>query len=315
MLAGTSHGRLIAAGGANFPQAPPWEGGRKTWYDTIFVLDSPKGTWQTARTRLPRPLGYAVTVTYDNEVIVAGGESPTAEGSEARREVFAIRWTGEDVSLTPLPPLPSPVMNACGAILGSRLYVAGGASSPTVATKSFWSLDLAADSDQQTWTVHPTWDGPPRMLAVAAVANGGFYLLSGAELSAGPDGKPARRFLRDAHCFDPAAGWRKLADLPRAVVAAPGPAAVINDRIVVFGGDDGEQFQNPLQDHKGFPSGVLAYDPATNRWSDASTIPVPRVTVPLVPWGDEWVLISGEKHPGVRSPEVWAYSPTTKSRK
>lgn len=318
MLAGTSRGRLIAAGGANFPQAPPWEGGQKVWYDTVFVLDAasstllPEQTWRLLRTRLPRPLGYAVSVTHDDAVIVAGGESPTGTGSEVRREVFAIRWSGGDISLTPLPPLPTPLTNACGAMLGSRLYIAGGASSPTVSTKSFWSLDLAVPEDKRTWTEHRSWDGPPRMLAVAAVVKGRFYLLSGAELSASPDGKPSRRFLRDAHRFDPDSGWTRIADLPRAVVAAPSPAAVVNDRILVFGGDDGKQFLNPPQKHTGFPTAVLAYDAETDRWSEAGEIPAPRVTVPLVPLEEEWILISGERRPGIRSPEVWSFSPVPK---
>ena len=38
MFAGVSHGVLIAAGGANFPDAPPWQNGTKVWHDTIFAL-------------------------------------------------------------------------------------------------------------------------------------------------------------------------------------------------------------------------------------------------------------------------------------
>jgi hypothetical protein len=34
-----SNGALIVAGGANFPDKAVWEGGRKHWYDNIFVLE------------------------------------------------------------------------------------------------------------------------------------------------------------------------------------------------------------------------------------------------------------------------------------
>ena len=37
-FAGVSHGALIVAGGANFPDEKPWEGGKKVWSDTVFVL-------------------------------------------------------------------------------------------------------------------------------------------------------------------------------------------------------------------------------------------------------------------------------------
>ena len=35
---GVHNGAVIVAGGANFPDAPPWQGGKKIWRDDIFVL-------------------------------------------------------------------------------------------------------------------------------------------------------------------------------------------------------------------------------------------------------------------------------------
>jgi len=50
--AGVSGGALIVAGGANFPDKRPWEGGTKIWYDRIFVLEPAASTWRTVG-RLP----------------------------------------------------------------------------------------------------------------------------------------------------------------------------------------------------------------------------------------------------------------------
>ena len=47
-FAGVSHGSLIVAGGANFPDKKPWDGGKKIWYDTVFVLERPDGEWKVA---------------------------------------------------------------------------------------------------------------------------------------------------------------------------------------------------------------------------------------------------------------------------
>ena len=33
-------GAILVAGGANFPDKKPWEGGKKVWYDTVFVLET-----------------------------------------------------------------------------------------------------------------------------------------------------------------------------------------------------------------------------------------------------------------------------------
>ena len=38
--AGVSGNALLVAGGANFPDKRPWEGGTKIWYDRVFVLEA-----------------------------------------------------------------------------------------------------------------------------------------------------------------------------------------------------------------------------------------------------------------------------------
>jgi N-acetylneuraminic acid mutarotase len=37
-FAGVSHGALLLAGGANFPNGYPWQGGTKVWQPAIYVL-------------------------------------------------------------------------------------------------------------------------------------------------------------------------------------------------------------------------------------------------------------------------------------
>src|SRR5690242_1857271 len=71
-FAGVSGGALVVAGGANFPQAMPWEGGRKVWYDSVFVLPEPAGAWRSGF-KLPRPVGYGVSVTTTRGILCAGG--------------------------------------------------------------------------------------------------------------------------------------------------------------------------------------------------------------------------------------------------
>ncbi|HVJ83856.1 MAG TPA: galactose oxidase, partial [Planctomycetia bacterium] len=41
MFVGVSGGALICAGGANFPEKKPWEGGAKVWHDGVFALERP----------------------------------------------------------------------------------------------------------------------------------------------------------------------------------------------------------------------------------------------------------------------------------
>src|SRR4051812_19609611 len=72
MYAGASGGALIAAGGANFPSGPGAAGGKKIWYDNIFVLSRPEGPWRTVG-RLPQPLGYGICANWRDAVACVGG--------------------------------------------------------------------------------------------------------------------------------------------------------------------------------------------------------------------------------------------------
>src|SRR5688572_18937116 len=106
-FAGTTSGALLVAGGANFPDAKPWEGGRKVWSDRVFVLETPDAPWKLLDERLPRPLGYGVSVTTTDGVVCVGG-------SDARRhysDVFRIRYADGKLTFTPMPNLPKPCAN------------------------------------------------------------------------------------------------------------------------------------------------------------------------------------------------------------
>lgn len=305
MFAGVSGGALLAAGGANFPDRRPWEGGKKLWYDRVFVLEQPDGQWQVAG-KLPRPLGYGVSVTHGSGVVCVGG-------SDAERhyaDCFRLEWRAGKLTTKPLPSLPQPNANLSGALLGNTLYVAGGLEKPdsTNTLKTFYALDLAAKAP--AWRELEPWPGPARMLAVAAAQAGSFFLVSGADLSAGLDGKPVRTYLRDAYRYTPGKGWKRIADLPRFAVAAPSPAPTVGTtQFLVMSGDDAAQLTVKPTEHRGFPKSVLTYDTRADRWTETTPTPAPRVTVPTVRWNGAWLVVSGEQKPGTRSPEVWRWQP------
>jgi N-acetylneuraminic acid mutarotase len=304
-FAGVSGGVLLVAGGANFPDKKPWDGGKKVWYDTIFVLDRPAGAWKVAG-RLPRPLGYGVSVTHRDAVVCVGGSDADRHYADA----FRLEWKAGRVVLTNLPALPGLVANASGALVGDTLYVAGGQDRPEArdVLKAAWKIDLAA--------AEPKWrrvaDCPGgRMLAVAAAFDGAFWLVGGVDLVVKGE-NVERRYLRDAYRYDRDKGWARIADLPRPVAAAPSPAPADATGFYLMGGDDGSQVGVAPGRHRGFGRQVLRYDPKTAKWAEAGAMPVARVTVPCVLWNKSWVIPSGEARPGVRSPGVWSWTPGKK---
>lgn len=311
-VCGTDGNVLIVAGGANFPDAPPWNNGRKVWHDFVYVLESTDREWKLAG-RLPRPIGYSVSVSIpsglgmDPGVAYLGGSN--AEGHYS--DCGILRWKQGSLHHEELPSLPRACANASGAILEDTILIAGGIERPdsTLAMHQFWALNLRQRPLQ--WRELPVWPGAERMLAVAAVQDGAFYLCSGVSLSAGSDGKPRRTYLQDAYRYRPKTGWTRIAALSRPAVAAASPAPSIGrSSFLILGGDDGSLVDfRPLDQHPGFPKSILAYSTVTNTWVSLSDqLPASHVTTSAVLWRDQFVIPSGELRPGVRSPEVWSFS-------
>ncbi|MES1249445.1 MAG: galactose oxidase, partial [Chitinophaga rupis] len=148
--AGVSKDVLIVAGGANFPgDKRPWTQGVKTWYDNIFVLEQKDGAWKEAG-KLPRPMGYGISLTYKEGLLCLGG----GDAQRNYADVFLLKYKAGRVETEYLPPMPAPLINACGVIVGDKVYVAGGIQTPAGLTENnFWSLDLAVPAAEKKWMV------------------------------------------------------------------------------------------------------------------------------------------------------------------
>jgi N-acetylneuraminic acid mutarotase len=295
-FAGVGGGALLVAGGANFPDKMPWDGGTKRWTDAIYALESPTGTWKTVG-RLAKPWGYGVSVTDSLGVVCIGGGDATGH----RRDAFRLRYVEGRIETDRLPALPVAVANACGAIVGTHLYIVGGIESPDAkaTSRDVYRLDLSEKN--ATWDTVERLPNRGRMLAMAASVAGELYVVGGVDFDR--DGK--RVYLKMADRYTPGRGWSSVADLPKPLAAAPSPLASDDTGFRIFGGDDGSSIAAKPNDHPGFSKSILRFDLRTARWADAGAVEASRVTVPCVRWHDGWVVPSGEVRPGVRSPEVW----------
>ena len=306
--AGVSGGSLIVAGGANFPDAPPWDGGRKTWHDEAFVLDRPDGEWRLAG-KLPGPRGYGVSVTIEEGILCIGG----SDAERHHAECFLLGWEAGVLKSHTYPSLPLPLAEMTGALVGRSVHVVGGIREPGAVAAENVHLILDLDALDRGWR-RETFPGPPRILAVAAAHQEAFFVMSGASLAADADGKPVRTYLRDAWRHHPSSGWEMIAKMPRAAVAAPSPAPASGaSHFLVIGGDDGSRagFQPPAA-HPGFPRSILAYDTLTRTWAEHGEVPekwAAPVTVPTVNWQGAVVIPSGEIRPATRTPKVLSCTP------
>ncbi len=300
-FAGVSGTSLVVAGGANFPDKMPWEGGKKVWHDRVWVLDKPDGKWREVG-KLPRPLGYGVSVTARGGVVCVGG----SDSERHYADTFLVSVEPDGFRVQPLPPLPLPLANMAGALMGDEVYIAGGSEAPgeQTATNRAFVLSL----QKNVWREIAPLPGRAHILATAGANDGKFFVFGGVALVPGPDGKVVREYLRDAWSYENGKGWWRLADMPNAVAAAPSPAP---ERLWILGGDDGSRagFQ-PVEKHPGFIGDVLSF-PVDKRirvypWDSVHSEKPVRATVAAVKWNGMIVIPSGEVRPGVRSPEVWS---------
>lgn len=334
---GQHAGALIVAGGTNFPEGPPWDGGAKAWRDEIYVLlqgeDGPY--WHPGVFTLPKPMASGVAVTTADGVVVVGG----SDGQSNLVDVYRLRWLAAEqtIDIETLPALPRTLAEMGGALIGETIYLVGGRE--TVAgpsTDSFLALDLSVDS--AAWRDLPAWPGPARALPVVAAQSDGefdsLFVFSGRRVTPGEPSVP----LSDAYRYDPiTASWARIANVAttgnsaRCVMGAPAIGWGAN-HILVFGGDDGASFlqrellaqqlaetEDPdevgeLQrllrqsfiDHPGFPRDVLAYHTVTDTWSTLGQFEAEfsHAVTTAVRWQDSIVIPSGETRPGERTPDV-----------
>ena len=255
---GVHNNALIIAGGANFPDRLPWDGGTKTWWDDVYILESlPGGTLHWAEDkhfRLPRPIAYGVCFNTRDGIVCVGG----CDANQCYRDVFLLSWDPEhrDLVVKSFPPLPAPLAMMGGTIVGTTLYVVGGQVSVDEPDdlKHFWSLDLSLRHwpAEFHWIELAPWPGPPRIMPVVASQSVGgvdqLFLFSGRFLKSGAPTK----LLTDAFAYDPKAGkWRTLHDVngsrmdgsDGSCVMAGLAASMGSGEILVIGGDRGDVFQ------------------------------------------------------------------------
>lgn len=144
---------LFIAGGANFPDATPWNGGTKTWWNTLYYknLNDATSAWKEIKGSLPSARAYGVSIPLTDGILCIGG----CDAKQCYSEVFAIRMHNGKVEIDKnWPKLPVPLANMTGAKLGNKIFLAGGQEQmkPEAATSHFFMLDLSQpEKDGKPW--------------------------------------------------------------------------------------------------------------------------------------------------------------------
>ncbi len=188
--AGFYQGRLLLAGGCNFPELPAAEGGKKRFYQGVYAAalsDEEVLEWKCIG-QLPAPAAYGVALSTPQGVICVGGMNEQGAVSSVLRLSFH-NETGQLLTDS-LPSLPVTLDNMSGTYYNHCLYVAGG-NVNGIPSNALYRLNLKRL--ENGWKRLADFPGPPRVqpvLAAQRALQGTYLYLWGGFAGAGV-GRPA----------------------------------------------------------------------------------------------------------------------------
>lgn len=331
LLGGVDQQHIIAAGGANFPDKMPWEGGAKKWHDQIFIYSN--GQWVTSKEKLPKPLAYAANVSTEKGIYSIGGNNE--DGPSKTTLILKYDAIKKDVVIKKGPDLPQPIAFASAVYYQGYIYLIGGRDA-SGSTNLFYRLHLETGT---SWEKLPDFPGDPRSVHSAVVQDDSFskkiYVIGGRNEQNGQKSKALSSFLS----YDLNQGiWTQEGAIeiqgePRVIMGAAVERSG-SMHILVYGGSDEKLFdqieefslkakassndsiksslvakKNEIfKSHPGFGKEVLAYNTMTQTWFVYDTLEteIPITTLSFKA-NEQFYIVSGEIAPGVRTPKVYEF--------
>lgn len=318
---GILNNTLIIAGGANFPSAMPWDGGQKAYQKEVYLYDISTNGELTFRSKqfFGDSIAYAANVSVGNQLYTAGGER---EG-KAIADVFIYRLENNELQRKSLSNLPQPLTNASITFLKDKLYVVGGENSENV-SNSIYELDVKDKAAR--WKEVATL---PKPLSHAVVLTDGLdnlFVLGGRKrnLNSKSDIYSEVYQITLANLE-----IKQLPSIPDQLAAGTG--VFYQDRIYLFGGDNGATFhqvekligqinlssdghdkeqliakKNHIQqNHPGFGKHVWVFDLKSKNWELANDIVGQSpVTTTAILYENKVIIPSGEVKAGVRTNQI-----------
>ena len=256
--------------------------------DKIFVFDMRSERWVRRISTPPEFAHSHCAVAADGErfIYFASGQRG-AQCRPAIRDAFSYD-TLED-SWQRLPPVPAPRYAGAMELWQGRLHFIGGADEDRwTATADHWSLGVCdgkpAEDQWRTEAPIPV----AGMHRASAVVNDKLYVFGGqqGDFKAIP-GDPDCRctaftpeiYLSCGFRLDaPSASWERIADLPIATSHCDFAAIVVDDRVLLFGG---QVYKDPDRPYLRLTDAIQAYDVREDRWTIAGHLPY-RLKIPVV---------------------------------
>jgi N-acetylneuraminic acid mutarotase len=231
------------------------------------VYDPATNTWKRIAD-LPKALTHVGTAANGKDIYFAGGYIGKKPGASTYGgQIFATtdvwKYNVDTNSWSSMPPLPQARGSGELAILNGELHFFGGADIKRVDKGEHWVLSL--DDLKKGWSSAAPLPNPRSHMG-DTVIGGKIYAIGGQH-----DVDKELVTQNSVHMWDPAQPnkWTAVASLPSARSHISASTFVMNNRIVVAGGE---------LDHSKAMRDVTAYDPMTNSWTELTPLPAPRLS-------------------------------------
>jgi N-acetylneuraminic acid mutarotase len=190
---------VVASGSA-------WSADRMTKSFLSDTLVYAAGKWKPGPP-LPHPAVEAAFASDKQHLYIVGGltgaDTPSADAFD-----LSLDREGR-LRIESLPPLPVQHLGGAAAVLGGRIFLAGGYADGKI-TNRMWELDLS--QAMRHWVDGPQFPAEPRAYSALVAAGGELYMLGGMVA----EGKSMRVF-KDVFQFSPKSNtWKKYGELPTA---------------------------------------------------------------------------------------------------
>ncbi|HEX6666461.1 MAG TPA: kelch repeat-containing protein [Solirubrobacterales bacterium] len=255
----------------------------------VLAYDTRTRKWSEP-TQTPIGLNHSQAATYKGDLYLAGGY---LDGDEPTNEFW--KYDPESDEWTELPSMVKPRGAAGTAVVGDKLYVAGGAPRTFGVTAEGAPYGTFEIYDFKTgrWSAGP--DMPvPRHHLVAAGLDGKLYVAGGRAglLDTNNSVPPIGEFDR----YDPETDkWERLPEMPFAA-GYMGIAAAAG-RIVIAGGEN----QTHWEDGGGWTTpSAWAFDPETNHWQRLPDLHIERRGMGAAAADGRVYVLMGSYCPGIK---------------
>lgn len=326
-VTGVLNNMLFIAGGANFPNSMPWEGGSKQYYQKGYLWNRGKGNQLTLASSfdLPEPIAYAATAHTATGLVYAGGENERKLSSAC----WLVEWneTGTQVVFEALPDLPEPLTNASMVVMQDQIWVLGGENSYGTSDRVY---SLSINHADSGWKIETLLPLPLTHMVAVVQSNGAYeclYVIGGRSKTT----SLISRISDQVWQYDlKRKSWVPVGNLPHPLAAGTGVPSGTS-YILLIGGDEGILYNETerlmlradtttdllrkkellaakakLQSHHpGFSRDIYLFNTVTKVWAKVESFPfASQVTTRAFYWNNEIIIPSGEVGPGRRTPYI-----------